>query len=87
MNKIIYNPIIYIDPIDQYIDRKLTKLQLSEYRKAKQLTQKELAELSGLSIQCVSDIESPNVGNPTLRSLIKYLDALGLEMSFKKKER
>ena len=86
-DKIVYDPIVPIDPIENYIDRRLTKLQLSEYRKAKQLTQKELAELSGLSSQCISDIESPNIGNPTLKSLMKYLDALGLEMCFKKKER
>ena len=54
-------------------------------RKAKGLSQKELSAMSGLSVQCISDIESTNSGNPTLRSMIKYLECLGYEMLFKKK--
>lgn len=70
---------------DQYISKRLTKMQLSELRKSKGLSQKAMSELSGLSIQCISDIESSNSGNPTLRSMIKYLECLGYEMTFQKK--
>ena len=54
-------------------------------RHASNITQKELSEATGLSIQCISDIENENSGNPTLKSLIKYLDCLGYEITFQKK--
>ena len=73
------------DPFEQLISNRLTKMELSSLRKSKRLTQKELSNISGLSIQCISDIESENSGNPTLKSLIKYLDCLGYEISFQKK--
>ena len=57
---------------------------LSDLRKIKHLTQKDLSLITGLSIQCISDIESKNSGNPTLKSLIKYLDALGYEICFQR---
>lgn len=74
------------DDFEQYISRRLTKMELSLMRKSRNITQKELSKVSGLSVQCISDIESENSGNPTLRSLIKYLDCLGYEIVFQKKE-
>lgn len=71
--------------LEQFISRRLTKMELVELRKAKGLSQKELSTLSGLSVQCISDIENTCSGNPTLRSITKYLDSLGYEMMFKKK--
>lgn len=73
------------DDFDQYLSKRLTKMQLSELRKSKGLSQKAMSDLSGLSVQCISDIESSNSGNPTLRSMIKYLECLGYEMAFQKK--
>ena len=70
---------------EQFLSRKLTKMELVELRKSKGLSQKEIAKISGLSVQCISDIENPNSGNPTLRSIIKYLECLGYEMVFQKK--
>lgn len=70
---------------EQFISRRLTKMELAELRKAKGLSQKELSTISGLSVQCISDIENASSGNPTLRSITKYLDTLGFEMMFKKK--
>lgn len=84
-NKSLIEPMIFSDPIEQLISGKLTKMQLSSIRKIKRITQKELSEVTGLSIQCISDIESENSGNPTLKSLIKYLDCLGYEIAFQKK--
>ena len=72
------------DKVDLYISERLTKLQLSDLRKIKHLTQKDMSMITGLSIQCISDIESKNSGNPTLKSLIKYLDVLGYEICFKR---
>ncbi len=77
-------PIDYDNSLDLLISEKLTKIQLSDLRKMKHLTQKELSLITGLSIQCISDIESKNSGNPTLKSLIKYLDALGYEICFQR---
>lgn len=78
-------PMIFSNPTDQYISTRLTKMQLSDLRKIRHLTQKELSLITGLSVQCISDIENENGGNPTLKSLIKYLDCLGYEICFQKK--
>lgn len=71
--------------IDKYISRRLTKDELSEMRKAKGLSQKELSDISGLSVRCISDIENANEGNPTLNSIIKYINALGYEIMFQRR--
>ncbi len=71
--------------IDEFISTKLTKMQLVDLRKAKHLTQKDISDKTGLSLQCISDIENANGGNPTLKSLIKYLECLGLEICFQQK--
>lgn len=84
-NDELIEPMIILDPFDAFVQKRITKMQLAELRKNKHLTQKEMSELSGLSVQCISDIESENSGNPTLRSLLKYLDCIGYEMYFKKK--
>lgn len=84
-NSELIEPMIILDPFDSFIQKRITKMQLAELRKSKHLTQKEISEMSGLSVQCISDIESENSGNPTLRSLLKYLDCMGYEMYFKKK--
>lgn len=84
-SKILIDPIISYDPMEQYISKRLTKMQLADLRKIKHLTQKEMSAITGLSIQCISDIESEDSGNPTLKSLIKYLDCLGYEIAFQKK--
>ena len=84
-NTELIEPMILSNPTEQYISTRLTKMQLSDLRKIKHLTQKELAAMTGLSVQCISDIENESSGNPTLKSLIKYLDCLGFEIFFRKK--
>lgn len=74
------------DEMEQFISRRLTKMELSELRKSKGISQKEMSKISGLSVQCISDIESINSGNPTLRSIVKYLDCLGFEICFQKRK-
>jgi len=81
--KVLIDPII--SPTEEYISRRLIKMELSNLRKNLHMTQKDLSSLSGLSVQCISDIESEQSGNPTLRSLIKYLDCFGYEICFQKK--
>lgn len=61
--------------------RRLT-VYLVEFRKSRSISQKEMAEQTGLSQQSISKIESIN-GNPTLESLIKYCDYLGIDLSKK----
>ena len=40
------------------IQDKLIRMQLTDIRKSKHLTQKQMSELSGLSASCISNIES-----------------------------
>ena len=64
--------------IDLCISHNLLKMQMVEMRKAKHITQKELANISGLSESCISNIESQNdsSSSPTLKSVMKYINAL-----------
>lgn len=58
------------------IQDKLIRMQLTDLRKAKHLTQKQLSQISGLSTSSISNIESGENSSPTLRSLIRYANAL-----------
>ena len=72
---------------DAMINDKLLRLQLTNARKAKHLSQKELSKLSGLSESCISNIESGESSSPTLRSLIKYTTALDIELTIDFKDK
>lgn len=88
LDNVLINPMIFDTPearADKYITRRITKMELGELRKRYRITQKELSKLSGLSTQCISDIESEKTGNPTYRSIEKYLDVLGFEICFRPK--
>ena len=69
-----------MENIDALVADKLLRAQLTNIRKSKHLTQKELSVKSGLSESCISNIESGEQSSPTLRSLIKYATALGAEI-------
>lgn len=62
------------------IQDKLIRMQLANIRKSKHLTQDELSKKSGLSKSCISNIESGDNSSPTLRSLIRYVNALGVNI-------
>ena len=49
------------------------------------ISQQDLAEFSGVGIATVQDIER-GVANPSLITLQKLLDVLGLEMIFRRKD-
>lgn len=66
---------------DAMINDKLLRMELANARKSKHISQKELSKLSGLSESCISNIESGESSSPTLRSLIKYTTALGIELN------
>ena len=53
-------------------------------RQAMQVTQETLAELSGIGLRTLKQFESGK-GNPTLLTLHKLADVLGLELSLKLK--
>ena len=58
--------------------------QLKARREALQVTQVMLAELSGVSLRALKQFESGK-GNPTLETLSKLANALGMEVSLQVK--
>ncbi|WP_320052634.1 helix-turn-helix domain-containing protein [uncultured Acetobacteroides sp.] len=54
-------------------------------REALQVTQETLAELSGVGLRTLKQLESGK-GNPTLLTLQKIADVLGLELYLKLKD-
>lgn len=71
---------------ENFITEKLTRMQLANLRKSLGMTQKEVSLKADLSLSCVNNIESGEDMSPNLKSLNKYLNAIGYEMVFKKKE-
>jgi|WetSurMetagenome_2_1015567.scaffolds.fasta_scaffold38445_2 y4mF family transcriptional regulator len=55
---------------------------IKERRKSLNVTQNDLAEISGISARSLKDIEIGK-GNPTLMQLIKILNSLGLKLNVK----
>ncbi|HDK7194949.1 TPA: helix-turn-helix transcriptional regulator [Clostridium botulinum] len=58
---------------------------LVEFRKSAKITQREIAERSGLTQQMVSRIEKID-NSPTLDVFLRYVSALGLELKINKDE-
>lgn len=61
------------------------RLKLAKARKSKGLTQNQIKIHSGLTQQSISRIESGTTDDrsPTLRTVIRYLDAIGCELQVK----
>jgi transcriptional regulator with XRE-family HTH domain len=57
---------------------------IKERRDALQVTQETLAELSGVGLRTLKQLESGK-GNPTLLTLQKIVDVLGMEVCLKLK--
>ena len=57
---------------------------IKERREMLQVTQETLAELSGVGLRTLKQFESGK-GNPTLQTLQKITDVLGMEVSLKLK--
>ena len=53
-------------------------------RKVSGLTQKELGDISGLPYRAISRIETNTEVSPSIRTLFKYLSALGYELDIVK---
>jgi DNA-binding XRE family transcriptional regulator len=62
--------------------------KLSKARKQQNITQKEIQEKTGLPQQSISRIEkgTSQKQSPTLRTLLKYLDAIGCELTITQKQ-
>lgn len=69
---------------DVFLQDKFIRMSLLNVRKSKGITQQELSDLSGLSVSTISNIENGE-NSYTTRSLIKYAEALGYEITVKKK--
>jgi transcriptional regulator with XRE-family HTH domain len=59
---------------------------IKERREVLQVTQENLAKLSGVGLRTIKQFESGK-GNPTLATIEKLADVLGLEIYFKVKTR
>lgn len=57
---------------------------IKERREMLQVNQEMLAELSGVSLRALKQFESGK-GNPTLKTISKLADVLGLELTLKVK--
>lgn len=55
---------------------------IRERRTVLSISQLDLAEMAGISIATVKDIER-GAGNPSLKTIEKILEVLGLEMQFR----
>ena len=60
---------------------------LTEMRKRSNLTQKDVQQVSGLSQQAISRIEVGKDVSPSLKSLIKYVDAIGCKLRLEPKDK
>lgn len=63
--------------IEEQIDK--ISFLLKKIRMDKNISQTQVAKETGLSQQMISKIESYN-GNPTLTSLVKYCDCIGINL-------
>lgn len=69
-----------MENIEISIQDRILRSQLATVRKSKHLTQEDMAKRSGLSISCISNIENGELSSPTLRSLLRYADALNVNL-------
>jgi len=71
---------------DQFEAEYKLRRELFEARKNKMLTQAELREKTGLTQQAISRIEKNREVSPSLRNFIKYVSALGYELTITPKD-
>ena len=67
--------------VDEEITLNLIRMQLINERKSRHLSQRDVADATGLSLACISNIENTTRDEaPNFKSLVKYLGAMGLEL-------
>ena len=62
------------------------RAKLSEIRKINNINQKDLREKSGLTQQAISRIEVGKDVSPSLKSIIRYVDAIGCRLTVEPKQ-
>lgn len=72
--------------IDQFNAECKLRNELIKARKQNNLSQIQLKELTGLTQQTISRIESNSDISPSLKNLIKYVDAIGYELTLQPKQ-
>lgn len=66
-----------VDPVKDRMMEETRTYELREARKAQALTQKQLAHTLGVSQNRISRLESGGVDKAEIRTLRKYLEAIG----------
>ena len=72
--------------IDQFEAECKLRGELAEARRNNNISQKELKELTGLTQQTISRIETNSEISPSLKILLKYVNAIGYEFKLVKKK-
>lgn len=71
--------------IDQFEAECKLRRELAEARKENNISQTQLKELTGLTQQTISRIETNSDISPSLKILLKYVNAIGYELKLVKK--
>ena len=71
--------------IDQFEAECKLRRELAEMRKQKQITQVDIQQLTGLTQQMISRIESNTEISPSLKNLMIYANAIGYELTLQEK--
>ena len=71
--------------IDQFDNECRLRRELVEVRKHKKMTQVQIQELTGLTQQVISRIETSTDISPSLKNLIIYANAMGYELTLQPK--
>ena len=71
--------------IDQFSNEYRLRRELADARKQKNITQAQIQELTGLTQQAISRIETNTDISPSLKNLMIYANAIGYELSLQPK--
>ena len=71
--------------IDQFDNECRLRRELAEARKQKSITQVQIRELTGLTQQVISRIETNTDISPSLKNLMIYANAIGYELTLQPK--
>ena len=71
--------------IDQFEAECQLRKELAEARRNNSISQERLKDLTGLTQQTISRIESNSKISPSLKILLKYVTAIGYELKLVKK--
>ena len=71
--------------IDQFEAECRLRKELAEARRDNNMSQEKLKELTGLTQQTISRIETNSEISPSLKILLRYVNAIGYELKLVKK--